>query len=303
MDKNNRLAVLLPTGSESEPARGISHLYEHLLLAQIQAHAPGLLWGQGGHTTEDYIVLFFENLSPADIIPMIRTAPFSPAEMDHEKKRLQAELDREKENKDEIFFRFLWQGTRYERSPLGDIHEINAVTLEHLSAFRDRLREKDWYWYTAGKGVQTVPHGSGTGSALKEETAWRKHARFNGKQYHIYYFNHDIEAMVLVQQMLKCLNPGRHIRLSEKKKCSALIMEKGVCYPDAAIIPGLKEKALQVLHNDIGEIKQDFESLAVNRLESVYFCGTSWEERIKRLNRTSGEQIRSHLRSLTNSIF
>lgn len=303
MDKNNLLAVLLPTGSESETARGISHLYEHLLLAQINTRAPGLLWG---HTTEDYIVLFFEKLSAGEIIPMIRGAVFGPDEMGRQYKKLQAELHREKENKDEAFFRFLWQGSRYERSPLGDIREIFGVTPGELEAFRDRLSQEDWYYFTAGEGVQAVTHdnepesGPEALTAMNQGARWRKDVRFNGKTYDICYFSRDIEEMVLVRQMLKSLNPGRHIRLSEKKKCSALIMEKGICYPDAAAIPSLKEESLQVIHADIEEIKQDFESMAVNRLESEYFYGISWEERIDKLNRTPDEPIRNIFQRLSD---
>ena len=301
-NQNNQvsLACLLPTGSASEEIAGISHLFEHILVTALQNHYRHAYPKHRvhAHTTEDYVILFCSHYTTENIVQTLKGMNFEEIEVEDQKKQLKDEIEREALNREEFFFRFVWESGEYEKSPLGAVAGINTITGAILDDFRRQLLCQNIFFYSRGNGVEivnlaTMEIGPASGRLLSFPVAqtWRKSKIFQGKAYDIYFFDRDIEAFYLLEWVLKELNPARHIQLSEKKWMSALILEKGTEFPSTENIGFLIETAFAGISRDLADIKANFREQAVNELESVYFYGRQWGERVARLFRTTGDNL------------
>ncbi|HLP46969.1 MAG TPA: hypothetical protein VK469_13530 [Candidatus Kapabacteria bacterium] len=291
---NNSCACLLPTGSATESIEGISHLLEHFLIFELIQHYAGV--NLDGHTTEDYVILFYRNLTLENIIETLRSMDFDNVRLNTHKERLKKEINVNLTNREEFFFRFVWEGTIYEKSPLGLPERVDMISSEIMDAFRCWLLKEYIFGYTQAGGLKIsnpstdIPFQRQPLPQVPIQFV-KKNKHFQDRWYDIYYFNRDSEAFYLLERMLKLLNPQKHIQLSEKKKMSALILEKGICFPTRDQVKTLKKKALAKIIAEISEIESNFEELALNQLESMFFRGYSWPERIEFLLQTTENHL------------
>jgi hypothetical protein len=300
---------LLPTGSANESIEGLSHFFEHFFIGQLRSISKKNKIT--GHTTEDYVILFCYGLTPADVMDglVCLRRPFGESLFEkssaktfaklsdllsYHKKRLREEIEEEQANREELFFRFVWRGTGYEKSPLGTPSGIDAINIDVLERFCQGLLKKEIYFYTLEKGVQIF---NGPAGGVREPEPGSEPVKcltgkaYENTDYDIYYFKGDIERLYLLARILKHLNPGRHIQLSEKKNMTALIVETGSVFPSRDNIGNLREQALAGIKEDIAEIQTNFSERALNELESMYYRGIKWQERIERLIQVTDHRL------------
>lgn len=288
--KESLSVCLLPTGSAREKTRGISHLFEHILIAKISgAYKTGIT---NGYTTEDYVIIFSANVNSAEVMQILRKMSFEKEEIGYHKQILLQEIERKSVNGEEAFFSFVWQGTVYEKSPLGTAAEVKMVTPAMLEDLREEILKQRLFFYNPAAGLEIVnghryrPHPRPGFDIPRSRSK-----TFRGKHYDIFYFENCVESCYLLVKILKNLNPGKHIQLSEKKEMSALILEKGTTFPGKHNIEPLRKEARQQLDRDISEIKANKNEIALNELESFYFYGKHWQDRIAELDKTEDRQL------------
>jgi hypothetical protein len=281
---------LLPTGSAAETNQGISHLFEHILIARSHRLFPQSR--VRGHTTEDYVILFGRGLTAVDMGRVLKEMSLAPEEIESEKEGLIGEIEQERHREEEFFFRFVWQGTDYEKTPLGQIEAVRAIGVALLEGLRAQLLHMPLYFYTGDSGLQIVNPPAAAGMPPTSLNIRRRRSEpFGDTHYHIYYFNGQIEAMYLLERVLKKANPDHHVQLSEKKRESALIVQQGARFPTGDTISSLKESVLREIRHEVSGIQENFDEKALNELESVYFYNTRWSQRLDRLFRTSDRQL------------
>lgn len=209
------------------------------------------------------------------------------------KKELIEEIKIQSGKEKEAFFRFVWQGTGYEKSPLGTAAEVNTITPAVLDDLRHKILSRDTFFYskTTGLEIRNGHEKEASLSPFLSTIPWRRETTYHGcgssRCCSICYFNNNIEVLYLLTRVLKNLNPAKYIQLSEKKMMSALILETGAKLPGKNNIRPLLEETGRQLHIEIIRIKKKTGLRALNELESVYFYGRRWQERIKKLLQTS----------------
>ncbi len=284
------LACLLPTGSADEEIKGISHLFEHMLISELDRYGNGLKIR--GHTTEDYVILFCMGLNPEGVMDVLQRMRFAAERIAYHKKILIDEIEQESANDEEAFFYFVWQGTEYEKSPLGTVEATAGITPDKMEELRQGVLKKPIYFYRSSAGLEII---NGNGQMVPASPApnitWRRNISFRERGYDICYFNQHIETFYLLTRVLKNLNPDKHIQLSEKKRMSALVLESGTTFPTARSIGPLRREALKDIDAHLLGIRANERERALNELESVYFYGRSWPERIKDLMATADRHL------------
>jgi len=292
-NKELLVVCLLPTGSANEKTKGISHFFEHIFITKLLHNFT--FSKISGHTTEDYVMLFCYQITPRKILETLQRMTFEKREVENHKRTLIEEIEMEAFKEEETFFRFVWQetGTGYEKSPLGTIEEVGTVTVDMLGEVREEILKGQLFFYSSPFGLDIINRFedvkvTGINAWWRNKTYQRKG---NNRCYEICYFSNRIEVLYLMVRILKALNPGKHIQLSEKKRMSALIVESGVQFPTLRNIGPLREKALGELERDLAGIKTNINERALNELESVYFYGKRWQERIALLFQTTDRQL------------
>lgn len=287
---NNHLnaAFLLPVGSACEDIRGISHLFEHLLIGTLINH----LVYTSGYTTEDYIICFCSHISPPEVVKIIEDIKVNKNEIRINIKKLIEEIKTERLKDEELFFQKVWRNTKYQKTPLGSIQDIKKITIGNVVNFRKRILQKALYFYDPDSGINVFNH------AIKEEvnTPGFKiismlEIRHKEKFYDVFYIKGEMEAFFLLEKILKIRNPGKHIQISEKKEMSSIIIEKGSKLPEMNEIDKLSEDAFVYIENEINDIKNNFVERALNELESIYFYNKSWIDRVNTLFKTKKSRI------------
>jgi hypothetical protein len=223
---------------------------------------------------------------------VLRKMSFEKEEIDDHKETLLHEIERKSANGEEVFFSFVWQGTAYEKSPLGTAAGVNTVTAGMLEDLREEILKRQLFFYNHASGLEII-----NGHRYKPpprpgfDIPRSRSKTFQGKHYDICYFENCSAPCHLLVRILKNLNPGKHIQLSEKKEMSALILETGTTFPGKHNIGPLRKEARQQLDRDISEIKANKNEIALNELESFYFYGKPWQDRIAELDRTGDQQL------------
>lgn len=288
--RESSLYCLLPTGAAGEKVRGISHLFEHIMISKLHHDHNPLI--ASGHTTEDYVILSCKGITSREIINTLQQMKFKGEEVDRHKGVLIKEIERESVNDEEAFFRFLWQNTSYEKSPLGTVEDVAIITSGMLETMRLELLEKPLFFYSDAADLE-ISNGNGQSppSMPVLNISWLRNKTFRDRSYDICYFNRSIEAYYLLTRILKDLNPDKHIQLSEKKDVSALILETGTRFPTSSNIDSLRENACREIGSDLSEIRSNIAERALNELESVYFYGKRWQRRIRQLFQTGDRQL------------
>lgn len=291
------VVCLLPAGSAEEKINGITHLFEHLFIAKLL----GRQHPAAGYTTEDYVLLFCSGISPPEIAALLQRMSIEEGEAEYHKGALIQEIQRESANEEEAFFRFVWQDMDpgYEKSPLGTVEEVGAVTREMLEAVRQGLMKKQLFFYSPFAGLErinpayeaNINRHSGRGGQITRRENRTYQGNGTTRRYSIYYFNGCIEVFYLLERILRQLNPGKHIQLSEKKRMSALIVEADADFPTGRNTGFLRRRALDALKRELEGISANINERALNELESAYFYGKSWEQRIVGLNKTTDRQL------------
>jgi len=294
------VVCLLPTGSATETVKGISHLFEHFFIAKLLSRQNR----HTGYTTEDYVILFCLGIPSSKMAAELQRMTIEEEELEYHKRMLIKEIQRESVNEEEAFFRFVWQDTAfgYEKSPLGTVEEVNAISRDMLEAVRQEIMKKQLFFYSFPAGLETINLSSEVNinpnrihGAEPGRVTCRRNKIYQGNGaagcYSIFYFNRCIEAFYLLERILRELNPGKHIQLSEKKRMSALIVEADADFPTRRNIGFLREKALDTLNRDLDDIRANINERALNELESAYFHGKSWQQRITELNKITDRQL------------
>ncbi len=291
---------LLAAGAAREKVKGISHLFEHILIDELLneynfSHVCG-------YTTEDYVILFCKGVTPGKIMETLIRMKFTGEKVLFHKQFLIKEIQKKSINDEEAFFPFLWQGTDYTKSPLGTVGDVISITPGMLEIVRLEILNKAIFFYSSGAGLEIFnEYGREQPPAAAMNISRRKNKIFRGRRYNIYYFNRCIEALYLHVGILKDINPDKHIQLSEKKSMSALILEIGTKFPTQHDIGLLRKKSLDRLNLEISGIKDSRDERALNELESIYFHGERWEERIERLSRTTDPELLQLVRELESA--
>lgn len=290
LNKEPTGAILLPTGSAHEEIKGISHILEHILIGKfLYLNSESLV---GGHTTEDYVILYCRKLYLTRIINTLKKIHVTSDELEFEKKKISFEIEDKSFMKAESFFRFVWQGTCYEKSPLGTADEVKRVSVKDIKDLWYQLLDKRWFFFSQEKGMEIVNKRIPIKKKETKQNIWlKKECIYRDKFYHIAYFSSRTEEMYLLGIILQALNPDNHIQLSEKRDQSALIMEKGTIFPCKLNITSLREAAIREVEELIIEIKNNFYEIALNELESHYFYDKPWSVRLETLKKTSEKQI------------
>lgn len=284
--------MMIPSGSAEESIKGISHLYEHITISKAYKSKEGAR--VTGHTTEDYIVFFAMNFSPQEFVTLMDGMSFEPDNTEDEKNVLIREIEREQHNEEEGFFKFVWSGSNYEKSPLGTVEEAQGITPEILEDFRLKVMDMPLFFYSVNteEPLEIVNGDAFTCECPEDFNIYqRREGEFEDVTYRIFFFNGWVEQMYLLKYVMDAKYPDLRFHVSEKKKSSAFIVQEGAEWPDADEIEDLKKKAIQAIGEDVEQIKDHFPELALNELESVYFYNKRWLPRIQAALDTETSQL------------
>jgi hypothetical protein len=267
-------ALLIPFGSIDERLNGEAHLLEHILCRQ----SPNI-WGI---TREDYILLFMNQYSEKQIINLIQNLEISEEEVDRVRRIISQEIVQEYTAEEEINGRKIWQATVYEKSPLGTLEDLNKIKREHIEKVKRTILTKYLFFY---KEAAHISRQTGAKNAIRSVCPGLGIVRTRKlgilkNMFNAFYFHQCPNELYMLKEIMKIFNPGRCILLSEKRKMAAFLIDQCCKFPDAHQIPSLKKNAIDVLYNEIEEIKSNFINRALNELETLYFRNLCWEHRI-----------------------
>ncbi len=292
---------------------GLFHLYEHIIVHKLIG-----VETLHGFTAEDYIFLYFKNFSPSNIIDCLQGLDLNKIDLDMEKRVLSAEFERERNNEEEHFFRTIWQGTGYEKSPLGDVLEIEAkTTTADLAELHEKVMKHPQLFYEKDKGLTIVNQNRHVIGCPKIPGEHKVHpyvrpenfradctliekrvTSYKEKTLKLFFFKGNIEPLYIMEKYLREQNPGKMVQISEKKEMSVFIIEEGCFFPAADNIGQIKKYVLAQLKQEIKGIKENFVDRALNELESMWFYDMPWTQRCDRLLRIPDEQLLKTMRSL-----
>ena len=224
---------------------------------------------------------------------------FTRDEVARHKGILIREIERESTNDEEAFFRFVWSGSDYQKSPLGIVEDVAAITPPMLETKKSEILKNSLFFYSQDAGLEIINEiGRLSRTTPLPNITWLRNKRFRNRRCNICYTDRRIEAFCLLTRVLKELNPGRQIQLSEKKNISALILETGTKFPTGRFMRPLRQNALKKIEVDISGIKSNIAERALNELESFYFYGKRWQERIGELFKTTELELLHLVREL-----
>ncbi len=290
---------MIPSGSAEESIKGISHLFEHIAISKAYKSKGAVRIT--GHTTEDYIVLFSFNFFPEEFFALMNGMSFEAENTEQEKDVLIREIEREEHNEEEGFFKFVWSGTNYEKSPLGTIEAARGITPEILEEFRLKVVDMPLFFYKnhVEDGLEIINPEAFSCTPPEDFTIYQRfEGAFDDRNYRIFYFTGWVEQMFLLKYILDVKNPELRIHVSEKKKSSAFIVEEGVIWPSAEEIDELRTQACDAIKKDEEQIKSYFPERALNELESVFFYNKRWPLRIQSALGTPTSQLLKILEKL-----
>jgi len=278
------LASLIPFGSAREKFNGLSHLFEHFLIANF--YKIGI---RAGFTTEDYIMFFFEKMYPGYFIGRLKKLGFNKEIIESEKEKIKEEIYEKKLDNEERFFKIIWQNTIYSKSPIGNVTDVNKISVKDLEKLRKEILKMPLYFFKRNGSVIIFNRSSNKKRKyMGLKITHRKH-EFKKRFYDVYYFNGESEKLFLLKNMLQSVNSKKHIQLSEKKKMSALIIERGSRFLNKSDFAKLRETAIREITKKSD--RMNFYEKAIKELESIYFYNKSWVERIDKLLHTSSDDI------------
>lgn len=284
MRKDFDTALLIPIGSSQEKIYGISHLFEHILISEIK--------NTGGFTTEDYIFLYGNNINFEKFLDALMKIEMDKINLKRQKDIIKKEIERNKNARNEKFFKKTWEKTIYEKSPLGTVKSVEKINIKDLIYLKEEVLNLPLYFYNKRNKLNVI-----NGKIINRKSngkfciLFNKNFSYEDILYKVIYFKNEIEKMFVVEKILQLKNPERYIQISEKREMNAFIMEKNCLFPDLCEIISLREKVLKNLKKEIYQIRQNFLEIALNELESIYFYNIPWDERIDRLFHVSNNDI------------
>jgi len=278
------LAGLIPFGSAREKFNGLSHLFEHFLIANF--YKIGI---RAGFTTEDYIMFFFEKMHPGYFISRLKKLGFNKEIIESEKERIKEEIYKKKLDNEERFFKIIWQNTIYSKSPIGNVADVNKISVKDLEKLRKEILKMPLYFFKRNGSVIIFRRSSNKKrKEIEIKITHRKH-EFKKRFYDVYYFNGESEKLFLLKNMLQLVNSNKHIQLSEKKKMSALIIERGSCFMNKSDFAKLRETAIREIATNLD--RMNFYEKAIKELESIYFYRETWSKRVNKIFKINDEDL------------
>ncbi len=245
-----------------------------------------------GFTVEDYIFLYCQNTDAEKFIETIKNIKITASELSKLKLILKKEIQKKTNTENEKFFKRIWKKTIYEKSPRGDLKLIDKINIKDIMNLKYKVLKMPLYFYGGNNKVNIL---NGKINYKKNNNQfnvlYNRYIFHKNTHYNIIYFINEIEKIYIIEKILQQKNPTKHIQISEKRKMSALILEKNCVFPQISEINFLKEKALEKLKTEINQIKKNFCERALNELESVFFYNIHWVKRIKKLFNISENDI------------
>jgi hypothetical protein len=212
-----------------------------------------------------------------------------------EKMLIQEEVKGNNSNDSENFFRKVWKDTIYMASPLGDMASIERITREDMIRFKERILRDQIYCYDSYENVTIINNENSKMKNIYPQGfiyLGSTQIIFKKKSYEIFYFEGRPERLYLLERILKIKNPDKLTQLNEKKKRCALILESKSNFPENENeISNLMPGALSSIMEDVSSIKSNFSERAINELESAFFYGDRWKNRIDTLLSTQSHEI------------
>ena len=284
-------SFLLPIDSSEEEMSGVAHLLEHVLIVFIE-HVLGQAKNIG-QTVEDYIMLLCDGIELETFLDILNDLRFNDDIVNTEKEMIRSELKFRGRGYNEIFFRKVWENTDYEKSPLGDLMTLSDIGIRELETLKRKILRNKILNFSKKSGINIGNPCKENDSIKKADMSFlrSKHLLCFEKEYKILFFDKIKEEVFVLVQVLKILNPNKHIQISEKLTESALIIENDCMYPKFQEIKELKKEAMRIITNEIAEIKESFYYLSINELESRFFYNKSWKTRIKLLRKTNDRAL------------
>lgn len=295
-------AFLIPIGAALEEIPGICHLFEHLLIRRLSKYVEDVV----GYTTEDYMIFICNELSPIGFVEQINRMVPTKEEILLEKMLIIEEIKSSNPIDSEVFFKKVWWDTGYANSPLGSLDGINKIDHKTLERFKKELLKNHIYCYDSCGEVTIINDDiSNVHNSNPREFTFlgSTEITFKKNNYENLYFKGEIDRLYLVERILKIKNPGKLIQLSEKRIRCALVLDSKTNFPaNEQETRGLMSVAVKGILKDIEDIKSVFNDRAINELESAFFYGERWENRVERLSKIQCHEILNLLNELNSHI-
>jgi hypothetical protein len=161
--------VLIPIGSVKESICGITHLFEHLLITELESYQ---CYAEG-HTTEDYIMLYGININHSIFLKALQNMDFNCRSITRQKKSIMEEVRSCKRKPEENFFKKVWRNTQYAKSPLGTIQGITQITKCDLQNMQKAITKMPFFFYTRDRGVVRFFNGGEKEYTLQDKPTQR----------------------------------------------------------------------------------------------------------------------------------
>jgi len=287
--KNSKISLfLLPVSIREEVNRGLSHLFEHLLIRKI----PFLI---DGYTNEDYALLkSFRILTLQGFLKEMREMTINADDLLTEKGTVIAEIREKQTLTNEMFFTKVWTNTGYSRSPLGEIDSVESITLMMVEEYRSQLLEQgilaiDYLNNLSQHGFESQnmesPHPIKRNSLIR--------FGFDGKKYISVVFSGDRDPLFLIEKLIHETFPRYSITHSEKRLASALVFEEELRskFADHELFQKRLKKVRQRFLKDAAKLQKNSLNFRLNQMESLFFYRKTWMDRLMRIKDMSDEEI------------
>ena len=287
---------LLPIGSAQENINGLAHLFEHLLVNHIRDSLKRSLFG---YTTEDYILIFCQGVDRGDFIKGLKSMKQVPGELLKEQNSVIREIEEKGAQPGEIFFREVWTGTRYEKSPQGTKESITDITFKDITDLKEYILENNIYSFSVTRGIY-VSTSSSLISRQKEKLPANKSFRYRESNYIVHFASDHIKQWQIIEKILQLKNPTFHIQLSQKKEMAALVLEKGCNIPYDSELNFYFDRAVSALLEDFRLLEKKKVQLGVAELRNIYFYNQKWSDYVLLLPKVPKEAIKKKIETLRN---
>jgi len=297
---NLNSVVLLPGGSANEKKRGISHLFEHLFIANLFRN--NIRDWVSGFTREDYIIILIAKINLKDLLTLTRNIKIEQEILTKEKDLVLNEIQHKKNSEAELFFNEVWRDTKYSHSPLGNISDLKNITIKDIVLFKEKILNGPIFLYSKNEGLSVHNKKSHKEQGYSKLRILKQKRRifFRNNHYIVTYCKGEPGIIYLASRIISLFNPNSHIQVSEKKDLCALIMEEETKIPTGQDIYKLIPESLLRINEEVKGITNDFREVAINELESYYFYKKPWTLRIQQLASINEIQIVSLLNQLKN---
>lgn len=277
--------VLIPYIPTNYRNYTLAHLFEHIIISEFDN-------GIGGLTTNDYIMLFCSKCSNEEVVETMESLKIEEVNIERNREKIRSEIIKSMKVRNEIFFRKVWDGTIYEKSPVGTESEINIISRKDLIGMQKKVIKGTIYIYNNYKISIFNKHVDKNNYKIKKINIINKSTFKHDKNYYKrIIFEGESDIFNLICEMLSFFDPNRYVQLIEKKQLSTIILERDFIFPEYNELITLKTKCLKEIQRVNLLLDKSYFHKSMKELISFFYHNKIISDRIKYIFNIDDKEI------------